>query len=254
VSSSMKKLLIVVVALAVVAALAAGGGFMWLRMGSQSAKGPADAAVVEFVVDKGATGQLLGKKLLEQGLITDALFWRFHLRERGGLNAKAGKHKLSAAMSIPELAVALEKAPKADEVPFAMIEGWRLRDTDAALVERKLIKPGEYIAAASDAGRFKAPFPLPKAGLEGYLYPETYSIVVEGFSVEALIQRQLDTFVERFYTPQKKRIEAQKRSLHELVTMASMLEREDPTPSQRPVVAGILWKRIDMGFPLGGVE
>ena len=50
-------------------------------------------------------------------------------------------------MTIPEIATLLEKAPKADDVPFVMIEGWRLRDTDAALVEKGLIKPGAYSAA-----------------------------------------------------------------------------------------------------------
>ncbi len=249
--TKMKKLLMLVAVMALAAAVGAGAGVMWLQSKGQQAKGPKDAATVEFVVDKGATGLSLGKKLHETGLIDDVLVWRFHLRQRGGLNAKAGTHRLSAGMSVTELAAALEKAPKADEVPFAMIEGWRLRDTDAALVERKLIRPGAYIAAAKDSSRFKAPFPLPRTGLEGYLYPETYSIVVDNFSVDALIQRQLDTFVERFYRPKEKAIAAQKRSLHELVTMASMLEREEPTPSQRPVVAGILWKRIDLGYPLG---
>jgi UPF0755 protein len=69
--------------------------------------------------------------------------------------------------------------------------------------------------------------------------------------LHALIQRQLDTFGERFFTPNKGEIEKCGRTLHQLVTMASMLEREEPVPGQRPLVAGILWKRVDKGFPLG---
>lgn len=247
----MKKLLVAVAVVVVLVLVGAGGAFMWINAGAASAVGPADAADVAFVVDKGSTGQALGQKLKAEGLIEDVLFWRWHLRQRGGLKAKAGKHTLSARMTIPEIASALEKAPKADDVPFAMIEGWRLRDTDAALAEKGLIKAGAYIAAAKDPTRFKAPFPLPAKGLEGYLYPETYRIVVEGFSVDALIQRQLDTFVERFYAPHKDEIASSGRSLHDVVTMASMLEREEPVPAQRPLVAGILWKRIDMKFALG---
>lgn len=247
----MKKLLLAVAVVVVLAVAVAGGGWLWITSGAQGAVGPANAPDVTFQLERGMTGQALGQRLKSEGLITDVLFWRWHIRERGGFKPKAGKHTLSARLTIPEIAVALEKAPKADDVPFVMIEGWRLRDTDAALVDKGLIKPGAYIAAAKDVKRFKAPFPLPERGLEGYLYPETYRIVVEGFSVDTLIQRQLDTFVERFYAPHKDEIAAGKRTLHDVVTMASMLEREEPMPTQRPLVAGILWKRIDMGFALG---
>lgn len=247
----MKKLALVVGVLLGLGVVAAGGGYAWLSGAARTAKGPADAPDVEFVVEKGATGQGLGKKLVEAGLIDSPLAWRFYLREHGGLAAKAGKHTLSARMTLPELGAALETAPKADDVPIAMIEGWRLRDTDAALADKKLIPAGAYIAAAKTPASFKAPFPLPARGLEGYLYPETYNVVVEGFTVEALLQRQLDTFVKRFYEPYKDEVARSGRTLDEIVIMASMLEREEPMPAQRPTVAGILWKRIDRGFPLG---
>jgi UPF0755 protein len=66
-----------------------------------------------------------------------------------------------------------------------------------------------------------------------------------------LVQKQLDQFAARVFTPLESELKASRRSLHELVTMASMLEREEPTPANRPLVAGILWKRVDRGFPLG---
>ena len=247
----MKKVVLALVVVALAGLAAAGGGFVWIKTAAGAARGPADAPEVELVVEKGTSGQAIGKKLVEKGLIDSPLAWRFHLRERGGLQAKAGKHKLSARMTIPEIAKALETAPRADEFLVKMIEGWRLRDTDAALAEQKLIAPGSYIAAAKDVSQFKAPFALPARGLEGYLYPETYSVLADGFTAEKLIQRQLDTFVERFYDKHKDEIAKSGRTLDEIVIMASMLEREEPMPAQRPIVAGILWKRIDKGFPLG---
>jgi UPF0755 protein len=247
-----KKLLVVVGVLVVLGLVAAGGGYMWLMGGASGAKGPADAPEVTFEVPKGSTGQSLGALLHEQQLIESPLFWRVHLRSVAKFSPKAGKHKLSARMTIPEIAAALEQAPMQKDEPFVMIEGWRLRDTDAALVAKGWIKPGEYIAAATSPGKFKAPFALPERGLEGYLYPETYRVIVEGgFKPEVLIQRQLDTFVERFYEPNRAEIEKSGRSLDDIVIMASMLEREEPVPAQRNTVAGILWKRIDRKFGLG---
>ncbi len=247
----MKKLLFVFLGLVVLGGAAAGGTFLWAEKATATPLVAGEAPEVLFVVKKGVSARALGQELQTQGLIGDARLWRFHLWRRGGLSAKAGRFKLRASMSMPQLATALEGNPLPEDVPFVMIEGWRLRDTDEALTSKGLIKAGEYIAAASRPERFKAAFPLPVSGLEGYLYPETYGVIREGFNVEAFIQRQLDTFGERFYELHKDEIGKGKRSLHDIVVMASMLEREEPVPDQRPLVAGILWKRIDKGFPLG---
>ena len=247
----MKKLLFVFLGLLVLGGAAAGGTFLWAEKATATPLLAGEAPEILFVVKKGVTARALGQELQSQGLIADARLWRYHVWRRGGLSAKAGRFKLRASQSIAELATELEGPPLPEDVPFVMIEGWRLRDTDEALTAKGLIKAGEYIAAASRPERFKAAFPLPVASLEGYLYPETYGVVREGFNVDAFIQRQLDTFGARFHEPHKDELGKSGRSLHEIVVMAAMLEREEPVPAQRPLVAGILWKRIDKGFPLG---
>jgi UPF0755 protein len=247
----MKKLLFLVLGLIVLAGVAAGGAFLWAENGTKTPKVAGEAPEIEFVVKKGMSARGLGPELQSAGLIDDTRLWRFHLWRRGGMALKAGRFKLRASMSIAELAKTLEGPPLPEDVPFVMIEGWRLRDTDEALAAKGLIKPGAYIAAATRPDRFNASFPLPTRSLEGYLYPETYAVVPDGFDVEAFIQRQLDTFGMRFFEGHRDEIAKSGRSLHDIVVMASMLEREEPVPAQRPLVAGILWKRIDKGFPLG---
>ena len=129
----MKKLLIGFLVLAVLGAAAIGGVFMWAEKGTTVAKAAPGAPEVTFAVEKGTTARALGPKLQSEGLIDDARLWRFHLWRRGGLALKAGRFKLSASMTIAEMAKTLEGPPLPEDVPFAMIEGWRLRDTDAAL-------------------------------------------------------------------------------------------------------------------------
>lgn len=250
----MKKLVVVALVGVVAVVLSAGGAWIWISSRVDVPMATGDAALAVFTVPKGATGKSLGRLLVEHQLIQDARAWRFFLWRRGTFQPKAGRHELRATMTIPQIVDALEKAPLPDDEPFSMIEGWRLRDTDAALVAKGFIEPGAYITATKNAdgfARFKSSFPLPPDSLEGYLYPETYRVVAKPFDVHALIQRQLDTFAARFFTPHKDEIARSGRSLHDIVRMASMLEREEPVPAQRPLVAGILWKRIDMGFPLG---
>lgn len=233
------------------AVVGTGAGWLWLARSIESPVGAAPHRTVEFTVPRGATGRSLGVLLEKEGLLQDQRIWRFHLWQRGGLAAKAGRFSLSTEMSLQQIAMALEGVPLPEDQPFVMIEGWRLRDTDAALAAAGWIEPGTYLAAAKEVARYKAPFDLPSDDLEGYLYPETYAVVPDAFNVHDLIQRQLDTFVRRFYEPHRAEIQKSGRKLHELVIMASLLEREEPLPDQRPLVAGILWKRIDRGVPLG---
>ena len=247
----MKKVLI---ALLVLVLLLVGGAaltFLRLESAASSAKVEAEAPEIELTVPKGATGRSLGRLLAEKGVIEAGLGWRYFLWKRGGLAAKAGRHVVRASMTMEAIAAALETNPLADDEPFKMLEGWRLFDTDAALSAHGWSMTGQYLKAASKPAEYKAPFPLPPKTLEGYLYPETYRVAAKDFDTAAFIQRQLDTFAQRFWTPYQQEIATCGRSLHELVTMASLLEREEPVPAQRALVAGVLWKRIDKGFALG---
>ncbi len=247
----MKRLLKVLFALLVLGALAVGGGVFWLNGLANEAVGPKDASDFELAVTRGMTGRSLGPVLLSKGLIANALGWRWFLWRRGALNPKAGKHLVSPRLTPAQLAEVLEAPPMVEDQAFVVVEGWRLRDTDKALAEKGLCKSGAYLRAAGNPSHFHAVFPLPTTTLEGYLYPETYRFPIGAVDVEALIQRQLDMFGERFYTPHKAELDASKRTLDQVVIMASMLEREEPTPSNRNIVAGILWKRFDRGTPLG---
>jgi len=94
-----------------------------------------------------------------------------------------------------------------------------------------------------------SPFEVSAKTYEGYLYPETYMVAPgDKFDAANLVKRQLQTFQKRFLAEDT---DLGKRSLDDIVVMASMLEREEPKPKNRPLVAGILWKRIDTNNALG---
>lgn len=210
---------------------------------------PSDDTPIEVEVPKGATAGRLGPMMVEHGFIGAEWEWKLFLRQTNASCLKAGRFRLRRSMSLNEVVETLCGAPLADEVPFAILEGWRIRDIDEALAGAGRIEAGAYITAV-EKGAFETDFPLPSDSIEGYLFPETYSIPAEGaIDPHKLVQRQLDLFDERFV--QKHPEGFGDRTLHEVVIMASMLEREEPKPSQRPLVAGILWKRIDNGWALG---
>ncbi|MFO0594833.1 MAG: endolytic transglycosylase MltG [Myxococcaceae bacterium] len=245
----MKWIVIVLLVLLVLGGVVAGGA--WVHFNSAAEAAGTGTGEVELEVPKGATPRSVGGLLEKNELIDDQLVWRFVLWKRGGLNLKAGKFKLAHSLSPMELAAALEKPPLAEDEPFAVLEGWRIRDVDAALVAAGRAEAGAYTKAASSGKGYTVPFTLPDGVLEGYLYPETYMLPKGRIDCRQLVQKQLDQFAARVFTPLQPELKGYKRSLHQIVTMASMLEREEPTPSNRPLVAGILWKRIDLGYPLG---
>ena len=209
---------------------------------------PGDDTPIVFEVPKGATANGLGPKLVAEGLAPGEFGWKMFLRGRDASCLKAGKFKVRRSMSLNELVDTLCGTPIADEVPFTVVEGMRIGDIDAALAATGRMEAGAYLALAQNKS-VDLPFDVPFATLEGFLYPETYSLPAEGdIDPKRLIERQLGLFKTRFLD---KHSDFGKRSLAEVVIMASMLEREEPKPSQRPLVAGILWKRIDNQWHLG---
>ena len=212
---------------------------------------PGDSTEHVFTVPKGATARSLGNSLEAEGIVDDAAHFRLYVRLKGeGGCIKAGRFRLRADMSAAQILDTLCGPPMPEDVPFTVVEGWRIREIDQALAAAGLAPAGAYVAATGDASKYTAPFPLPAGSLEGYLFPETYHVTPDRFVVDAFVQRQLDKLAERFYLPHKAEVDSG-RGMRDVVIMASMLEREEPTPSQRNLVAGILWKRLDHGWKLG---
>ena len=158
---------------------------------------PADTESYRFEVPKGSTPAFLGQAMVEQGFIGGELQWKLYTRQRDTSCLKAGTFELSRSMSLNEVLDTVCGTPLADDVAFTVIEGWRIRDTDAALAEAGLIEAGSYVAVATSKA-VEAPFDVGTTSFEGFLYPETYMVPAAGVDPAVLVKRQLDTFNERF--------------------------------------------------------
>ena len=226
---------------------------LWLLVACVNADAPvnaADTSKIVFEVPKGASANSLGTRLTEQGLVGSEFTWKIYTKQNDVSCLKAGRFEVSPSMSLNQLRDTLCGPPLSDDEPFTVVEGWRIRDIDEALAARGYIDPGAYTAMAT-AKSVDLPFPITSPTLEGYLYPETYMVDPKKFSTKTFIERQLAMFDERFLKAHGSDPCVTKRGLDGVVVMASMLEREEPKPENRPVVAGVLWKRIDKGWNLG---
>ncbi|MFO0723231.1 MAG: endolytic transglycosylase MltG [Myxococcota bacterium] len=228
------------------------GAWRWVETSAENPIDPSDTEGAEVEIPKGATLQKIGLSLHEKGYVASPFVWKVYLRLHGAPEPKAGRHKLKKSMNLAAILAELAGPPLPDDIAVKIVEGWRIRDTDEALSKEGLFPAGAYAEAAKHKERFKLSFAVPEADLEGYLYPETFAVPrASPINVDLLIQRQLDAFRDRFYVPYQADIEKSGRSLHEVVVMASLLEREETKPEMRPKVAGVLYKRLDAKNPLG---
>ena len=206
-----------------------------------------DEAPLIVEVPAGSSASRLTDTLEAQGLVPAGWQWRWFLRSADAGCVKAGRHELRRSMSMREVLAALCGAPIPEDEPFTVVEGWRIRDIDEALAAKGWIKAGEYVALA-ESKAVTAPFEVPGPTLEGYLFPDTYRVEPKKLTARGFIERQLTTFQERFLATHA---DLGGRSLRDVVIVASLVEREEPTKDNRPIVAGVMWKRLDAGWNLG---
>ncbi len=215
-----------------------------------------DDTPVIFVVKPGETGRQVADSLREQGLIKDSRLFRYYLIEQG-LTIEAGEYSLNQTMTPFEIAEALQFG-RADEVVLTVPEGRRVEEV-ADLAAEVGIDRAEFMALATmpatdlvATGQFNHSFLQGRpssATLEGYLFPDTYHLSVDA-TAEELINRMLTTFDSRVSSEMRAQAVAQGRTLHEVVILASIVEREAVLADERSTIASVYLNRLAAGIKL----
>ena len=181
---------------------------------------------VQFSVKKGEGSKDIAQNLENEGLIWWSLIFRLQVLAVGvSEKLQAGEYLLSPLMNIPEIT---EKFVKGEtiKVNITIPEGFTVRQIE----ERLGLK-------------------LPGKSLEGFLFPDTYQFSLN-VSGEEVVKRMRDNFEKKITPELREEIERQEKSIFEIVTMASLIEKEVGTPEDKKLVSGILWKRLEINMPL----
>ncbi len=239
------KGLLVVVVLGCVAL--AGLGY-WTRVQLQPVSASGEAVIVE--VERGHGASEISQQLEAAGLVRNARALQIYLVYSGlGKGLKAGYYELSAAMSgiqIAEKLVAGKTGSKRVTVP----EGLRLDEIAERVADSGLVNAAEFMAAATPAALAgQVSFALPRGSVEGYLLPETYEFRLDA-GAETIVRRMAGELDKQFATPNAEAIEASGLSLHEIITLASLVEREAKVAVDRAKIAGVLTNRLTIGMKL----
>ncbi|TSD03662.1 MAG: UPF0755 protein [Parcubacteria group bacterium Greene0714_36] len=209
----------------------------------------------EVVIAQGLGSREIGALLKREGVIRSKwAFVTYVWLRREASSLKPGRYEFFDTAAIPDVTRDLV-AGEAREREIVIPEGWGTEDIAAYLAVQGV---GDAAAArrlfAEPPREFLARFPsvagLPAGmGLEGYLFPDTYRIF-ENATFEEVAAKMLENFDRKLTPDLRQEITRQKKTVHEAVTMASLIEKEVASDDDRAMVSGILWKRLDAGIPL----
>lgn len=213
-------------------------------------RAPEGTGVVTITVEEGDSAQDIGKRLEEEGVIQSSRLFRVLAAFTGvEHDLVAGEYEFDRGMATMQVITRLHRgltAPLVVTIP----EGLR-KEEIADLLERKGIVSAQEFRDALSARVYDASFldRLPSgAGLEGYLFPATYgfSRQVTGRDVVAEMLRAFDEQVVSALPAE----DAIGLTVHQTVTLASIVEREAVVPAERPIIASVFLNRLQIGLPL----
>lgn len=207
---------------------------------------------VEFLAQKGEGDEEIAIRLEQQGLIKNNYFFRFYTIISGSdSKLQAGSYSLSPDMTIPEI---VKKFVTGDVIKqkITILEGWDTRDIKEYFVEKNISSAEDFEEALKKDYSNEFDFLKEKnlnIGIEGYLFPDTYDISL-GEKAEDIIKLMLSNFSKKLNTGLREQIISQNKTIFEVITMASIIEKEARTMDDKKIVSGIFWKRLETGMAL----
>jgi UPF0755 protein len=205
-----------------------------------------------FVIELGEPTFTITERLQEEGFIGNAEALRDFLVYSGlDTTLQAGEYQLSPKMNALEIAQAMQDATPT-EVTFRILPGWRMEEIAEALPTSGLGFSGEEFLAIA-----RKPSPLspvfqelpPGAGLEGFLYPDSYSLKRE-ITVQEFIGTLLEDFQAKVDPALQEGFQQQGLSLFQAVTLASIVQREAIVDDEMPLIASVFLNRLKAGMKL----
>lgn len=208
-----------------------------------------DPTPVLFTILPGELPADVSIQLQNQGIIRDAdLFLKLIKYEHIDTKIQAGEYVLRRSMKMDEIIEALQHG-RARAVAVIVRPGWRAEEIAEYLVSLGLVNfnKDKFLQSVKN-GSFDYAFlrDRPRGALptnEGFLFPETYNVPLD-IPNDTLITLMLDTFNQRVTDKMRQQAASAKLTMFEVVTLASVVEREAAVPSERPVIASVYLNRL----------
>lgn len=193
----------------------------------------------------------IGDVLFQNGIIHSAMLFRISAKVQGvEKSLQAGDYALSAGMNITNI---IDKMVKGDTVYYLLTipEGYNVEQTAKLLTEKGLGDGAKFKELARKYAPFSYIGQQPEVVYlsEGYIFPDTYRITRE--TTEAvLLEMMVDNFDNQITPGMREQAKKLGLSLHQVVTLASLVEKEARLPKEQPIIAGVFFNRLKQEMPL----
>ena len=221
-----------------------------LGVGNFDAPVSDDSTVQTFVVRPGQSAADIGKELADRKLIRSPLMFRALVEARDvGSKIEAGEYRVSPSMTTSEIVAVLSRGAVRTGIPLTIPEGWRAEQVAQKVESLGIARADEFMGQVRSGGiQLAEPLP-PGQSLEGYLFPNTYEIKKEA-DARAVVELMAREFDRQFNAQLRSKVAARGLTIHQAVTLASIVEREAARPSEQPLIASVYLNRLKRNIPL----
>jgi uncharacterized YceG family protein len=203
----------------------------------------------QVTIPRNATLGEISDVLEGKDVISSGFFFTLRARLDGkASDLKPGTYELRRDMSYAAVLAALAKGPPENLVTLVVPEGKSRREIAPSIKSLE----GDYLAATKRSDLLNpARYGAQNArDLEGFLFPASYQLK-PGQPVDALVEKQLQTFKERFATVDLSAAKRKNLTAYDVLIIASLVERETAEPAERGLIASVIYNRLSDGIPLG---
>ncbi len=214
---------------------------------------PDDTSLIDITIESGESSSSIGAKLAEANLVeSEFAFNQFLHENKLADQLQPGSYKLSRSMDLKTIVSKMTfVASSRQSVTVTIPEGYENREILTLLEENGVVN-AKALEAELENGEYNYPFLEGidrKYKLEGFLFPDTYEFFVDS-SPEEVVTKFLDNFSSKFTNEDIERAKSLDMSLNELMTIASIIEREAVRDDERALIAGVFYNRINTGMKL----
>jgi UPF0755 protein len=246
------KFVKILFALFILSILAVAGISYWLYS-AMTTPHPHDKSAQFIVIEKGSTPNQILSKLAAEGILPAPTAVQIYLRTLGdGSKLQAGEYQFASPITPMQVLKELEKGEERT-TKLVIPEGFTRFDIAKRILEKFPQNPPmdekTLIGMMDDTSLIKDLAPDAK-NLEGYMYPSTYNFPKET-TAKDIIKRMVEQFRRTWKPEWAEQARALGRTPQEIVTIASLVETESGVESERPIVASVIYNRINKSIPLG---
>jgi UPF0755 protein len=240
-----KRVLGAIVTAVLIAALAAAG---WVYVSQTRPYKGYDAPEAFVEIAPGSSPGTMARQLATAGVVRNQTAFRVAVSLSGaGRRLQAGEYRFESPMTPSEV---VDKLVRGDVYlrPITFREGLTIRQMAVLFEERGFGGRREFEQAARDVSRIRAIDPE-ATDLEGYLFPDTYTLPRQ-ITASQLVERMVGRFEQALTAAIRQQAAARGLSIRELVTLASLVEKETAKADERTLVAAVYTNRLRIGMGL----